>query len=279
MITTIGSKIEIRGRMPFLDGDVEMIITPSNFGSGFTFVVDSEGIPVSHEYLVQMPEGYNTTVLEKNGKRVMFTEHLLSALVGCGIDSATIELIGGNQPPFLDPSAKTFCNLIRSSGCVSRNGAKKVLEVKKDIIFGDNGSYAVIRSGLTNKISIICDYPIPIGVQYFSIENMNPEVYLYEIGWARTFIRVQMGKKEWDGRRVYVKFLPKKIGDSPIPVADKHGNWIVVPYSSDEPARHKVLDLIGDLATLGTKIVGEIFVVRPGHDFNRKLVQYLGKLV
>lgn len=279
IMTTLKNVVTTSGRVPFGEEDVEMKIYPTITESGFVFVVDGVDIPVLHEHVVPMPQGYNTTVLEKDHKRVMFTEHLLSALVGFGVDSAKIELIGGNQPPFLDPCALAFFNLIKSVGISSRKGNKKTIVVNKEIVFGDGGSYAIISPSINKKMTIICDYPIPIGVQYFSINLSDPEVYFSQIAWARTFIRIQMGREEWDARRRIVRFLPEDIKKSPIPVADKDGKWIVVPTASDEPARHKILDLIGDLAVLGIQIEGDIFVVRPGHDFNRKWVKYLGGLI
>lgn len=223
-------------------------------------------------------QGDHTTYLSnKQGNKVSTVEHILSALYGLGIDSALLELSGSNEVPVFDHTAEIFVKEIIKSGIVCTQIDKQILRIKKTLFFEHSGSLAILKPSAKTVFSALIQFDKPIGEQYMSIV-LNRRNYSKEIAWARPFIRQSCDKKTWEKCKKSLPSLPDKIEDCPIPVFS-NGKWIVKVKSEDEPVRHKVLDLIGDLATLGMPILGQVTVIRPSHDFSRRLVNYLGKMI
>ncbi len=223
-------------------------------------------------------QGDHTTFLSNGqGNKVKTVEHILSALYGLGIDSVLLEISGSNEVPILDHTAEIFVKKIIKSGTIHTRFDKQILQIKKTLFFEHAGSLAILKPSTKTVFSVLIQFDKPIGEQYMSIV-FNKNNYSKEIAWARPFIRQSCDKKTWEECKKNVPLLPSKIKNCPIPVF-KNNKWIVKTKSEDEPIRHKILDLIGDLATLGIPILGHITIIRPSHDFNRRLINYLGKTI
>lgn len=279
-LTTIKTPVTFEGVSPFSLQKTVITIKP-RFQQGYVFVVNGNEVPVDVAHTLPVANGKHTTLVSNAKARVRFTEHILSALAGLEIDGAIIEL-DGEEVPALDGSAKTFTNgleSVRGETFEVEDSKYKEFVVKEEITFEYDGSKAVLLPSLgeRSELKVEIEFPKPVGNQAFSFERSGGN-YLLEVAWARTFIRRPVDADGWAKARKEVPMLPEDITQSPILVANEKGRWIVKPLSDDEPARHKMLDLVGDLATLGMPIVGDIYVNRPGHEFNRRLVRYLAGL-
>lgn len=274
---TISREIEITGPTPYLPNHrTTVILKPDD--TGIIFNHEDLEISVEPKYSAD-PRGVHATSLEKDGDKIISIEHLLSALTGLGVTSCRIELIGSNQVPMVEFSAKPYTDSIVNVGVEAVDKTRGVIVVKKDIFFEFENSYAILRPSIDKitTVSALIQFPKPIGEQYFSTE-LNPENYINEVSWARSFIRASCDDKYWEKAVQSVPCLPQKLLDSPIPLF-RDEEWVVKPLASDEPVRHKLLDSIGDLSVLGYPIIGNITFIRPGHRFNHFLVKYLSNLL
>ncbi len=221
--------------------------------------------------------GLHTTILSNSrGQRVLTVEHLLSSLSGMGVDSALIEVSNGNDIPILDHSSYEFAFNIKRVGLKEISAKRSAGIIKKDIYFRHKDSFAILRPFNGRKMSVLIQYDNPVGEDFFS-SVIDGEKYIENIAWARSFIRADCDEAVWKRCREEVPSLPENIKESPIPVF-KDGDWIVDIKKYNEPVRHKLLDLIGDLAFLGYPLLGHVTVVRPGHNFNRLLMAHLSKI-
>lgn len=272
---TIKKPFHFKGTAPYLAKEVKMVVRPCD---DLYFVVNKVEIPVNPDHL-KFNNGFHTTLVANSKAKVGSTEHLLSALWGMGIDGARIEL-SDEEVPTINGHAQTFVDLIKGAGEVEIAGEVGELKVKETIVFDDGtGSLAILRpleKDECSSMSALIQFHEVIGEQYYKVD-LTPEAYEKEICWARTFFRKAMDVKSWEKVKKRIPALPKKIEDSPV-LAWRDGGWITPPRVNTEPVRHKILDAIGDLACLGKRIKGHITLVRPGHEFNRKLVMYLDKL-
>lgn len=277
---TVKETVSIEGPTPFVaNHTTKMTISPGNKGIRFTVPFENEKviIPVDSKH-TKSANGEHTTLVANSRGEVRTVEHLLSTLQGFGIDSCEIELEGSNQVPVKDASATAFTKMLFAARTQTTDTPQEVAVVTDNIVFQDEeGSYAILRPSDKLKISAVIQFPGLIGEQYFSYKNSAFD-FFEELSWARSFIRRSCNSKVWELCRNAIPALPEDITKSPVLVFNDEG-WIVPPLKDDEPVRHKILDALGDLRTLGYPIVADILLVRPGHEFNRKLVNYLACLL
>lgn len=278
---TIKRPIEFVGftRQKF-DKQTKIRLLPST--KGIVFRVKFNGqkvyeVPVSYESASDSRSDHTTYLANKNGERIRTVEHILSALLGMGINSLLIEIDGSDEVPILDHSAEVFTKEIEKVGVVETGRKRKVIKVLQPIYFRHKDSFAILKPFSETYYSVFIQFNEPVGRQFFSA-SLASNTYSKEIAWARSFIRTDCDDAYWEQCKNKNPSLPEKIENCPIPVFNK-GKWIIKPKRKDEPARHKLLDLIGDFAVLGLPVLADITVVWPGHDFNRRLVCYLGKLL
>lgn len=234
-------------------------------------------IPVNSNFLLDNG-GEHTTVLGKTGYQISGVEHLLSALSGMNIDACDITLSGGTSVPAFEASAQHYCDLIKTAGSKNIPGNKKVAKINEQIIFSDNsGSLAILQPDSELSISALIQFPEPIGEQYYCY-HVNTSDYPSNIGYARSFIRANCTLEYWEKCRQKIPILPQKREDAPVLVFENKA-WIVSPKEPNEPVKHKILDVLGDLTALGYTIEGKITLIRPGHQFNHNLVRHLAKLL
>ena len=207
----------------------------------------------------------------KIAAHVETVEHILAALWGAGLDNIRIEL-DSPEPPALDGSSLEFLEALKGAGIKAENAEREFIEVKKLLWVEDKESFLGIFPSQTFKISYILEYPNPvIGRQFFS-ETVDSEIFQREIAPARTFCLKEEADsllKQGYGKGANLKNTLVMAKDGPI------DNTLRFP---DEPVRHKVLDLIGDLYLLGKPIKGRLIAIRSGHKLNLELVKKIKEL-
>jgi len=241
-----------------------VILHPAPPGSGIVFssLADQSAIGARLENVTET--GYNTT-LSGGGHSIRTVEHLMSAFHGLGITNVLVKT--DDEVPALDGSALEFCRHLREAGIKDQFARIEPIRVTRTLHAGTRGEAIRIEPADRLIIDYTLDYPAPIGVQHFHFELDSPESYEREVAPARTFGFVSefhklaaMGLAR--GGRL----------DNLILVDDEK----VVNTSlrfPDEFARHKVLDLMGDLYLLGRPLVGHITASKTGHSDNLALLR------
>ena len=189
-------------------------------------------------------------------------EHILSALAGLGVDNALIEMTA-NEPPIGDGSAAPFVELIQKAGLQAQEAPRPVFEVSEPIhVETAGGSLMTLLPH--NGFRVSCTNVGPGGrfTQYFSTE-ITPEIYVKEIASARTFVFYEDVKPLLDKGLIKGGSLENAVvvkGDSLLSREPMR--------FADEFVRHKILDIIGDLALFGRAIKGHVIAIKPGHGSN-----------
>ncbi|HEV2170719.1 MAG TPA: UDP-3-O-acyl-N-acetylglucosamine deacetylase [Candidatus Binatus sp.] len=244
-----------------------VILHPAPAGSGvvFTSLADETAIPVRFENVTDT--GYNTT-LTSGGRSVRTVEHLLSALHAFGIANLLVKT--DDEVPALDGSALEFCKQLSEAGLTEQDATAEPIRVRTKIVIGEEGEgLEFIKAEPADHLIVdyTLDYPKPIGVQQLHFELTSPEAYVREIAPARTFGSV----------REFSKLNQLGLGsgarlDNAILVDDDKVINTTLRFA-DEFARHKVLDLIGDLYLLGRPLHAHVTASKTGHSDNLALVK------
>ncbi|MBV9008959.1 MAG: bifunctional UDP-3-O-[3-hydroxymyristoyl] N-acetylglucosamine deacetylase/3-hydroxyacyl-ACP dehydratase [Verrucomicrobia bacterium] len=211
------------------------------------------------------------TTIGEGAVRVHTVEHVLSALCAMGIDNAIVEM-DANEPPIGDGSAVPYVEVIRRGGIVQQEAPRRFFDVREPLhIENKAGSLLVLLPD--DKFRVSCTQAGPNGrfTQFFSTE-ITPAVYEREVAPARTFVYYEDVAPLMEKNLIKGGSLENAIvvrGDS---VLSKEP--LRFP---DEFARHKVLDIVGDLALVGTRIRGHVLAVKPGHAANAELARCIVK--
>ena len=265
---TIGRSVVLRGQGLHSGVRTGVILQPLPPGSGIVFGSLSTGvvIPASVDYISST--GYATS-LYRDGAMARTIEHLMAALHGYGITNLMIKM--QDEIPILDGSAREFCQVLDEAGIVEQDETVELITVDRPYQVGDGGGDKELRIEPADHFSVryILDYPPPVGRQEHCYVHRGAESFGAEIAPARTFgflkevqALEQMGLA--NGGRLDNCIL---IGDQGV---------INPPLRfDDELARHKVLDLVGDLYLLGRPLRGKVTANRTGHSDNVALVRAL----
>ena len=212
------------------------------------------------------------TVLGIGPVQVQTTEHLLAAFSGMAIDNIAAEL-DGEELPGLDGSAKSFVDLLKSSRIIEQESPKKFLTVEKPVWVESGDSFVAVFPDNSFKVSYTLSYNKPgLGTQFFSI-TLNEESFEREIAPARTFCL------EEEALGLLKRGLGKGANYDNTLVIGKRGPIKTALRFPDEPVRHKILDLVGDLYLLGIPIKGHVVAIKSGHSLNVELVKKLKALI
>jgi len=266
---------------------------PANYGLKFvrTDVDTNFEIPALVDYVVDLSRG---TTLGLNGIEVHTVEHVLSALTGMGIDNCRIEL-SANEPPVGDGSAMPYVNALLEAGIVEQNQEVEVFNLKELIRF-KNDEKEIEIVALPNedyRITVMVDYANPsLGSQHSGLFDFKNE-FIPEFASARTFCFLtelqdlhKSGLIKGGSLESGVVIEDKPISDAELneikdmfslevaPVKGTNGilNDTELRYRN-EPARHKLLDMIGDLTLIGVRINAQILAARPGHASNIEIAK------
>jgi len=206
---------------------------------------------------------FATVLGDRHGPLVSTAEHVLAALRGMGVDNATIE-IDGPEVPIMDGSAASFVAAIDQAGVVAQSAARRFIQVVKPVQVAIGDSYGELRpyaAGFRAEIEIDFTNPV-IGRQKYALD-LSPERFRREICRARTFGCMNDVARLWSaGFALGASFENSVVFDE-----TRLLNTEGLRYS-DEPARHKVLDVIGDLALAGLPLLGAYRSIRGGHKLN-----------
>lgn len=241
-----------------------VILHPAPAGSGIVFssLADQSEIPARLEHVTET--GYNTT-LSGGGHSIRTVEHLMSALHGLGIANLLVKT--DDEVPALDGSAREFCRHLRAAGIVEQDAEIEPIAVARPIQIGDGDEFIRIEPAPRLIIDYTLEYPAPIGRQRIHFELKSAHAYETEIAPARTFGFVR-------------EF--RKLAEMGLASGGRLDNLILVDDEKvvnttlrfpDEFARHKALDLIGDLYLLGRPVIGHIIASKTGHSDNLALLR------
>ena len=296
---TISKEVSISGIGLHTGNKCNMTFKPApvNYGIRFkrTDLPDSPEILADIDHVVDISRG---TTIALGTAEVKTTEHVLAAIMGCEIDNIIV-CIDTNEPPVIDGSAKPFVDLLNKAGFVEQDETKDYLVLDTTIHYrSEEGDVDIVAFPLDDfKVTVMIDYRnAALGSQYTSLFNMSE--FHEQFAPARTFCflhevedlyeqgLIKGGKFEnavvivdRELKPSGLKDLMKRLGINESVVLGENGilNNTKLRFKN-EPARHKVVDLIGDLALIGAPIKGHIMAARPGHLNNIEFVKILRNL-
>lgn len=296
---TIKEEVTLKGVGLHTGKEVTMTLKPAPINNGFTFVrVDLEGHPIIEadaNYVVNTQRGTN---LEKKGVKIQTSEHVLAACVGCDLDNIIIEL-NASEPPIMDGSAKYFVEAIEKAGIVEQDAEQKIYTVKEVISYTDEetGSEILVMPADDYQVTTMVDFGTKVlGTQNATLKSIAD--FKNEIANARTFsflheleALLQNGLIKGGDLNNAIVYVDKEISPETmehLKVAFGKDNISVKPngildnltlHFPNEAARHKLLDVIGDLALVGYRIKGKIIANKPGHFVNTQFAKKLSKII
>lgn len=296
---TIEKEITLSGVGLHTGENVTMKFVPAPVNHGYAFKrVDIEGQPIIEadaNYVVNTQRGTN---LEKNGVKIQTSEHVLAALVGLEIDNVLIEL-NSSEPPIMDGSSKYFIEALEKAGMVEQDAVRGEYVVKEVITYKDEatGSEITIIPSDEYQVTTMVDFGTKVlGTQNANLEHLSD--FKTEIAPARTFsflheleTLLEHGLIKGGDLNNAIVYVDKEISKSTmlkLQKAFKKDKLSVKPngildnltlHHPNEAARHKLLDVIGDLALVGTRIRGKVIANKPGHFVNTQFAQKLSKMI
>jgi UDP-3-O-[3-hydroxymyristoyl] N-acetylglucosamine deacetylase len=244
---------------------VSMRILPAPSGTGIVFRrTDLDGFEIEAVSRNVARVSYATSLMKK-GVLISTTEHVLSAFIGLGIDNAIVEL-DNLELPILDGSAQPFVDMIRKVGIRKQRRARKYLKIRREVEMREGNKFIAVYPAASYSVSYSINFPHPmIGKETFQVELSNGS-YLKHIAPARTF-----GSRE-DEQAMRNMGLIRGASKENCIVLTRDGIENGPLRFSDEFVRHKVLDLVGDLALLGKQVLGKVVADRAGHAMHTALV-------
>ncbi|TWI00556.1 3-hydroxyacyl-[acyl-carrier-protein] dehydratase /UDP-3-O-[3-hydroxymyristoyl] N-acetylglucosamine deacetylase [Flavobacterium tiangeerense] len=296
---TIKTEISLTGVGLHTGKEVKMTFKPAPVNNGFTFVrVDLEGQPVIEadaNYVVNTQRGTN---LEKLGVKIQTPEHVLAALIGCDLDNIIIEL-NASELPIMDGSSKYFVEALENAGFEEQNAKRKVYVVKEVISYLDeaSGSEILVMPSDQYCVTTMVDFGTKIlGTQNANLKSIAD--FKNEIADSRTFSflhelesLLENGLIKGGDLNNAIVYVDKEISASTmenLKVAFGKDEISVKPngildnltlHYPNEAARHKLLDVVGDLALIGTRIQGKVIANKPGHYVNTQFAKKMAKII
>ncbi|CAL2081316.1 bifunctional UDP-3-O-[3-hydroxymyristoyl] N-acetylglucosamine deacetylase/3-hydroxyacyl-ACP dehydratase [Tenacibaculum sp. 190524A02b] len=297
--TTIKNEVTLSGVGLHTGNEVSMTFKPAPVNNGYAFVrVDLEGMPTIEaraEFVTNTQRGTN---LEKKGVQIQTSEHVLAAAVGLGIDNLIIE-VNASEPPIMDGSSKFFVEALEKAEIVEQEAEVEEYVVKEIITYKDEstGSEIILMPSDEYQVTTMVDFGTKIlGTQNATLNTISD--FKEEISAARTFsflheIEMLLENDLIKGGDLNnaIVYVDKELSDETmvkLKKAFKKENIAVKPngildnltlHWANEAARHKLLDVVGDLALVGTKIRGKVIANKPGHLVNTLFAKKLAKII
>ena len=264
---TVKDPVAIEGTGLQTGCKTKIILNRAPADSGINFIrADLPGRPAISIKDIKRPAGRRRTMLKKGPVEIHTTEHLLSALYAFGVTNMEIEMYG-KELPGLDGSAKEYVEAIERAGVIEQDAPAKELVIEKEVGCTHKDTFLTAFPYKDFRISYFLSYPVKsIGEQFLSLD-ISAETFKKDIAPARTFCTAKEA------------FLLKLLGFGK---GASNKNTLIMGKSgpignslrfSDEPVRHKILDLIGDLSLIGMPIKAHIVAVKSGHGLNLELVK------
>ena len=266
---TISKSIKFKGIGLHSGKKVEMVVRPATSNTGVVFRVKNgpnSFIDIKANYR-NVTSTILCTTISSQGYSISTTEHIMSALYGLNIDNVIIELTD-NEIPIMDGSSLAFVNEIMSVGSIDQKNFVRSIKIKKTVEVKHNDK--LVRVSPHNETIITCEISFEskfIGNQSLSL-LLKPEIYKTQISSARTFGFM----KDVDALRKNGLALGGSL-ENAVVISDKKILNKGGLRFNDEFVRHKALDLIGDIALAGHRIIGSIYSYKAGHNLNNKLLR------
>jgi len=296
---TVAKNITLKGRGLHTGAEVEITIKPAAENSGYHFKrTDVSGQPVIRAVAENVTTTERGTTLVEKGISVSTIEHLLAALTGTGIDNALVEL-DGPEVPILDGSSRIFVEELLKAGTTEQNADRLYYRIREKMEYRDeaNGIELVVYPDEAFSVDVHIDYNSSVLKNQFASFNES-QSFEKEIAPCRTFVFLReletllkhnlIKGGDLDNAIVIIDrpvtqdeldHLAELFNKPKIKVRPEGILNNVDLYFNNEPARHKLLDVIGDLALAGARIKGKIIATRPGHHANTELARILRKHV
>lgn len=296
---TIGNEIAISGIGLHTGKPVSMTLKPALVNHGIVFhrtdIPGSPTIPALADFVIEIARG---TVLGKDNVRIHTVEHVLAALGGLRIDNVSIELTD-EEPPAVDGSAYPFVEALRKADIVEQEAEREYLDLEKTLTYHDekNAIDIVIVPSSEFRVTYMIDYPNTLlGTQYTSMYSICE--FVEEFSKARTFCLMSEMRALKDRGLIKGGTLENAVVfvDQELPETEyaelkasfghkgelKHNGNILGGVElryPNEPARHKTLDLVGDLVLVGAPIRGHVLAARAGHGSHVEVAKMLRRLL
>jgi UDP-3-O-[3-hydroxymyristoyl] N-acetylglucosamine deacetylase/3-hydroxyacyl-[acyl-carrier-protein] dehydratase len=298
---TVGAEISISGTGLHTGVKVDMTFKPAAPGFGIQFQrIDLPGQPIIKADCDLVTDTSRGTTIEDNGARVSTVEHVLAALVGMGVDNVLIE-INGPETPIMDGSSQPFVEMLQEVGVQEQPAAKAWYSIDENIYHYDDVKRVemVAMPAMDYQITTLIDFNSPVlGTQHAGLKNMRD--FVKEISPCRTFVFLHELEMLLENNLIKGGDINNAIVVVDKPLTEEEMQRLAKAFGRDrmevkhegylnnlelrfpnEPARHKLLDVVGDLALIGYPVKARIIANRPGHSTNvafaKKIKQYIKK--
>ena len=296
---TIKEAVSLEGIGLHTGETVKMTFKPAESNRGFRFKrMDLEGQPEVEalaDYVVDVSRG---TTLEQNGARIYTVEHVLAALVACRVDNILIELTGP-EPPIMDGSSIKFVEALEKAGLKEQNGVRNYFEISESIFYKDEEKDVELAALPLDdyRLTVMVDYNSPVlGSQHATLNNLSD--FKEHFASCRTFCFLHEIENLFHQNLIKggdldnaIVIVDRIVDDNELdhlsgllqkPKVEVKKEGILNNTElrhSNEPARHKLLDLLGDLALIGQPIKAQILAARPGHSSNVEFAKKIRKII
>lgn len=265
---TLAQRVTCTGLGLHTGQPVRLSLSPARVNTGIRFIRQTDGVEYETPVIAgSVSATHHATTLGCGDASVSTVEHLLASLHGLQIHNAIVG-VDGPEVPVMDGSAEAFVHLIETAGVYEQHEVQPVMRIDRKVEFRSEGRSISIEPARHFQISYRVDFKHPtIGVQQIEIDRLSPAIFQEEIARARTFGFLE----EVEALHRAGLGLGGSLGNTV--VLDRNG--VMNPGGlrfGDEFVRHKVLDLMGDLALLGAPVVGRVRVDRGGHALHYGLV-------
>lgn len=298
---TLAQATQISGTGLHTGANVDMVLKPANPGFGYQFQrVDLPGAPIIKADCELVTDTSRGTTLEKGNAKISTVEHILAALVGMGVDNCLIE-VNGPEIPIIDGSSYPFVEIIEKAGVIEQDATKVWYTLDTNLSFFDEKKRVEMTAlpSTNYEITTLIDFNSPVlGTQHASLKNISH--FRSEIAPCRTFCFLHELEMLLDNNLIKggdinnaivvvdkavtpdeMERLAKAFGRETVEVKSEGYLNNLELHFSNEAARHKLLDVIGDLALIGYPIKANIIANRPGHssnvEFAKQIKQYIKK--
>lgn len=296
---TIEREVSLTGVGLHTGKEATLVFKPAPVDHGYAFQrLDLEGKPVIPAQASYVKDTLRGTSLEKNGVRIQTGEHVLAACVGLEIDNVLIELDSA-EPPIMDGSSIDFVRALEKAGIKEQEAERDIYEVTEILSYNDeeSGSEILVIPSDEYQVTAMVDFQTKIlGTQNASIDHLSQ--FKTEIADSRTFsflheleTLLEQGLIRGGDLKNAIVYVDKELSEETMGRLKKafgKDDISVKPngildnltlHHPNEAARHKLLDVIGDLALVGTKIKGKVIATKPGHRINTNFAKKLAKTI
>lgn len=267
---TLKSEVLFRGVGLHSGKETSVKLLPADSGEGYVFEFDGDRAPIETARYSGDGRG---TILKFGSRAVMTVEHLLAALRGLGIDDVVVRP-GGVEMPLLDGSSRDYCAGISKAGTREQPGESSVIEISApvSVLSPDERKLCAVFPSDRLSFTYVLEYgDNAIGTQMATV-TPDPCSFVEELGQCRTFCLYEEIEQ--------MRSMGLALGGTAETALVVHGHEVLTPGGlrrPDEFVRHKILDMMGDMALLGKRVRGHFFAVRAGHSMHQKLIDLIAR--